>query len=282
MKRLLVLILLFIPSFVYAKDITIYERTYEDLRIDSSYDLDTLDYPTVMNTPSVDETQKVYDFANILSDSEEDNLYGFITSYIEAYKSDYVIVTINKNDKCDYSTDNCSLKYATNFYKYNYFQKEGVLVLIDLEDKNNFLYIYTSGNVSNIFNEKSINSIKEYSYKYFNENDYYDGLKDIIYTMSSYYKRDLSYYNDTKVTTVKDSNKYLLSFVISFFVTLLFGLVLTTIHYSKTKQNEYITDNNYYLKSNGINKVNDILVSENEVISDSDLFDNYNINGDRL
>lgn len=281
MKKIIIFILLIIPSFVYAKDITIYERTYDDLRIDSSYDLDSVDYQKIMNTPSVDETQKVYDFADILTDSEEDNLVSFINPYIEAYKSDYVIVTINSNTKCNYETsNNCSLEYADNFYKYNFFNKDGVLVLIDLKNKNDCLNIYTNGNTSSIFNEKTINSIIEYSYNYFNENDYFEGLKDIIYTMSSYYKKDLSYYSETKVTTNKDKNKYFVCFIISFFISLISGLIFITVHYSRSVKDELIDENDYYTKSNGINRVNDILVNEHEIITDIDPFDDYDIKGD--
>lgn len=283
MKKLLLLLILFIPSFVLAKEITYCERTYEDLKIDKFIDINSVNTEDVMNTPCVDVQHKVYDFADILTDSEEESLYSSINSYIEAYKGDLVVVTIEENNNCIYEESNsCAYSYANNFYKYNDFKKDGVLILIDLRTKNDMLSIYSFGNSSSIFDLKAINSIKSYSYKYFNSNEYYEGFKDIIYTMSSYYTKDLSFYNEPKVTTVKESNKYFIFFIISFLITFVSGIIFMSFNYNKSKSKKIISKDSIYVKNNGINKVNDILVSENEIITNLDQFDDYNIKGDIL
>ena len=283
MKKVLLFLFLFIPSFVLAKEITYCERTFDDLKIDESIDINTVNTYDVMITPCVDESVKVYDFANILSDSEEESLYTSIASFIEAYKSDYVIVTIEENNYCVYEEgNNCTLSYADNFYKYNKFNKDGILLLVDLKNKNDILQIYTYGNTSSIFDLKAINSIKSYSYKYFNTNDYNEGFKDIIYTMSSYYNKDLTFYNEPKVTTVKETNKYFIFFVISFLISFVSGIIFMSFNYNKSKSKKILSKDNIYVKNNGINKVNDLLVSENEIITKLDQFDDYNIEGDIL
>ena len=283
MKKLLLFLILFIPSFVLAKEITYCERTFEDLKIDKSIDINSVNTEDVMNTPCVDVQNKIYDFADILTDSEEESLYSSINSYIEAYKGDLVVVTIEENNNCIYEESNsCTSTYANNFYKYNDFKKDGVLILIDLRIKNDMLSIYSFGNSSSIFDLKAINSIKSYSYKYFNSNEYYEGFKDIIYTMSSYYTKDLSFYNVPKVTTVKESNKYFIFFIISFLISFVSGIIFMSFNYNKSKSEKIISKDSIYVKNNGINKVNDILVSENEIITNLDQFDDYNIEGDIL
>lgn len=283
MKKILLGLILLIPSFVLAKEITYCERTYENLNIDASIDINSINTEEVMNTPCVDESIKIYDFADILSDSEEEILYSNVHSYIEAYKGDLIIITIEENNTCLYEEgNNCTNIYANNFYKYNKFNKDGVVLLVDLKNKNNILNIYTYGNTTSIFNLKSINSIKSYSYKYFNSNEYFNGFKDIIYTMSSYYNKDLSFYNETKVTTVKETNKYFIFFIISFLISFVSGIIFMSLNYNKCKTRKNIISDKIYIKNNGINKVNDVLISENEIISDLDKFDDYNINGDIL
>ncbi len=283
MKKILLFLILLIPSFVVAKEITYCERTYEDLHIDESIDINTIDTSDVMNTPCVDETIKVYDFADILSDSEEETLYSSVNSYIEAYKSDYVIVTIEENNYCVYEeNNNCTYLYANNFYNYNSFKKDGVLLLIDLKNKNDILQIFTFGNSSSIFDLKSVNDIKSYSYKYFNSNEYFEGFKDIIYTMSGYYNKDLTFYNEPKVTTVKETNKYFIFFIISFLIAFVSGIIFMSFNYNKSKSKNAISRYDIYVKNNGINKVNDLLVSENEIITKLNQFDDYNFKGDIL
>ena len=283
MKKVILFLILLIPSFISAKEIVYCERTYDDLKINESIDINTINIEDVMNTPCVKDENRIYDFGDILTDSEEETLEGLVKSYIEAYTSDYVILTIEKNPECNYDLEtNCSSKYAENFYNYNNFKKNGILVLIDLQNKTNLVSIYTFGNVTSIFTKSTINSILDYSYKYFNNNEYLNGFKDIIYNMSSYYKKDLSFYNETKVTTVKTENKYFIYSILIFLISFSISLIFMTFNYNKSKIKKDETKENTFVKNNGINKVNDLLVSENEIISDLSYLDDYNFKGDIL
>ena len=263
MKKVILFLILLIPSFISAKEINYCERTYDDLKINESIDINTINIEDVMNTPCVNDENRVYDFSDILTDSEEETLEGLVKSYIEAYTSDYVILTIEKNPECNYDLEtNCSL--------------------IDLQNKNNLVSIYTFGNVTSIFTKSTINSILDYSYKYFNNNEYLNGLKDIIYNMSSYYKKDLSFYNETKVTTVKTENKYFIYSILIFLISFSISLIFIIFNYNKSKIKKDETKENTFVKNNGVNKVNDLLVSENEIISDLSYLDDYNFKGDIL
>ena len=53
-----------------------------------------------ITTPDKDaEYEKVYDFADLFTDKEEQELYSQITKYISSYKMDLAVVTINENNK---------------------------------------------------------------------------------------------------------------------------------------------------------------------------------------
>ena len=64
----------------------------------------------ILNTPSVDETKKVYDFADLIDNNGEAYLYNKVIKFINAYNVDLVLVTIDDN----WTT---ARKYADNFYR---------------------------------------------------------------------------------------------------------------------------------------------------------------------
>lgn len=128
------------------------------------------------SVPSVDETQKIYDYANLISTEEEKNLYNDIQKFIEKYNMDMVIVTINENPK--YS----SMEYADDFYDYNNFgigtNKSGILFLIDMKYRK--MWISTTGNAIKIYNDKRIDSILDYTYDKISNQDYYGCAEQFI------------------------------------------------------------------------------------------------------
>nr|MCR5483411.1 hypothetical protein [Bacilli bacterium] len=68
----------------------------------------------------------------------------------------------------------------------------------------------------------------------------------------------------------------------SFLISFVSGIIFMSFNYNKSKSKKIISKDSIYVKNNGINKVNDILVSENEIITNLDQFDDYNIEGDFL
>ena len=70
MKRFkyLIAILLFSFSLVVNAEVVTYERTKENYRVPSDIEVNSTNEWNVLNTPSVDQDVKVYDFANLLSD----------------------------------------------------------------------------------------------------------------------------------------------------------------------------------------------------------------------
>lgn len=103
-------------------------------------------------TPKVDETEKVYDFAELFTDEEEENLYKKICKYINKYDMDMAIVTIAENNKM------FAANYADDFWDYNDFgvgeDKDGILFLIDMDTRE--AYISTTGKAIGVYKDSYI------------------------------------------------------------------------------------------------------------------------------
>lgn len=110
---------------------------------------------TAQKTPYVDEQEKIYDFANLFTESEEKKLYEHAQQFIEETELDIVIVTIDENNK------STAMAYADDFYDYNNFgignENSGILFLIDMDNRK--MWISTTGNAISIYTNSRINSI---------------------------------------------------------------------------------------------------------------------------
>ena len=93
--------------------------------------------PVVVNaenlTDTVDKSKKIYDFADLLTDEEEKNIYELESKYIKENNLDLVVVTLNNNPYLEDST----ASYAKDFYTYNDFDDNGIILLIDKSNDTN-------------------------------------------------------------------------------------------------------------------------------------------------
>ena len=132
-----------------------------------------------MQTPSVLETEKIYDFADLLTEEQELELFTAVQDYINTYDLDLALVTTNNN----YSTAEV---YADDFYDYNNFgigdKRNGLLVLIDMQNRK--FHISTTGEAILMFNQNRIDAILDDMTPYMVSGDYYNAfytsVQDII------------------------------------------------------------------------------------------------------
>ena len=140
MKRsILKLTFIFILTLIFSFTVKVFAstntfpRTEENLGIRDSINVTDTVKRAALSTPKVDEKEKVYDFANLLTDEEEKKLYNSINEYIEKYDMDMAVVTIDKNNKAS------AMDYADDFYDYNNFgigsTHDGLLFLIDMDTR---------------------------------------------------------------------------------------------------------------------------------------------------
>jgi len=140
--------------------------------------------PTIIYAEtSVDSSKKVYDYADLLTDEEEHNLYAKITSAIEKTNLDIIFITINENNKAS------SQDYADDFFDYNDFginsSRDGILFLIDMDTRN--LTLSTTGTAQILFDDVRIETMLDSAYNYASEERYNDAANHFVKDVENYF-----------------------------------------------------------------------------------------------
>lgn len=181
-KFIIFLILIMTFSNVSAST-KVYERTEDNLRIHESISVNGKNLDKILKTPSIDEKEKVYDFADLFIDSEEVEIYNKIKNYIDLTNYDLAVVSINENNKAD------EVKYADDFYDYNYFGFDdsfsGTLILIDMDNRE--IYLSTTGYAIKMYSDTRIDRIIDNGYDYLVDGKYAKCILSMIDKMSDYY-----------------------------------------------------------------------------------------------
>lgn len=133
-------------------------------------------------TPQVDANKKVYDFADKLTDEEEERLHTMAIDYNEKYKMEMVLVIIDENP---YGiADEYTRLYSQDFYDFNDFGKDGMIILIDLA--NRYPYITTTGQAVLYYDDERINVMHDEAYGYLATDNYYEAFSTYI-NKAAYY-----------------------------------------------------------------------------------------------
>lgn len=204
MKKLKVLLLLFIP-FILMTNVS------------------------ASTVPLVDSSEKVYDFADLFNESEEISIYNSIMTYINKTSYDLVVVTIDDNPKNGYS--NPSMVYADDFYDYNNFKMDGLLLLIDMDNRE--YYISTSGEGILMYDDDRIDKILDTMEGSMKSGNYYNAIRVGINKIDTYYDSGIPYSNrNCEITSNGDyvcekSMPYLLIAVISGIITAIVTFCIT-------------------------------------------------------
>ena len=184
------------------------------------------------NTEKVDNTKKVYDYANLLDSSQETLLYDEVKKYIDQFNMDMVIVTISSNNKSS------SMAYADDFYDYNNFgydaEKSGILFLIDMDNRN--MWISTTGKAINIYTDSIIDDILDSAYTYISDGNYYKCAQAFIDSSKSYALKNQKKYEEKH--TIPGISKISAEFAVA--VTIIYICVGVYTHKKPKKQKEAI------------------------------------------
>ena len=132
----------------------------------------------IMSTPAINVEEKIYDFAEVLTQDEEDKLYKHVNNFVDGSIIDYTIVTIKKNNKASAS------KYAKDFYDYNDFKSDGILLLIDMDNKS--IYMLTSGRAYDLFPNSRMEPILKNVFSKIKEKNYYDACMSFTTSISQF------------------------------------------------------------------------------------------------
>lgn len=104
-----------------------------------------------------DTSLKVYDYAQVLTPSEEASLKEKIDSYISNHNMDMALVTVKYHDKSN------TMNYADDFYDYNGFgignTYDGVIFVIDFSFGYTDIWMSTTGKAISYYTDARIDSI---------------------------------------------------------------------------------------------------------------------------
>ena len=183
-KKLLLIFIVFISLLcinVNASTNT-YDRTEENLLVPDYVEVTERNKSNILLTPAVNAEEKIYDFADIYSSSDEDYLYTQVSNFIKETNLDLAIVTISYNNKHN------TAMYADDFYDYNSFgldeNRSGLLLLVDMDSRR--LYLSTTGDAINIYTDDRVNNIMSNIFTYFSNKDYYTATEIFINYAKSY------------------------------------------------------------------------------------------------
>lgn len=132
--------------------------------------------PVLANDYIVDDTsQKVYDYAAILTEEQRDSLESYAGELSEKYDADFVIVTINENNRSS------SQDFADRFFDDNYFgQKDGkkeygkgdgMVFLIDMDYRQ--FSLSTAGLVHKAMGDDEVDDLLDHAAVKMRTEDYY-------------------------------------------------------------------------------------------------------------
>lgn len=194
-KYFLLIVVLFITFIIPVSASTnTFTRTEDDLLVSSDVIVNSQNLDNILNTPAVDASEKVYDFADLLTISEEEQVYNQVQQFINKANLDLAIVTISDNNKFS------AMEYADDFYDYNNFGLEedhsGVLFLIDMDTRE--IYISTTGRALSIYNDFRISRILDAIYQEFSNKNYLNGITKFVTIIESYDTMGLPSNKDSK------------------------------------------------------------------------------------
>ncbi len=257
-KYLLIIIslLAFVGTPVFAEVKTYDRKDYDNWGVKKDIQITDYNIDNVYETALVDASEKIYDFADILTDDEELRLREFANEFINKSKMDVVILTINKAYNNDYELENI----AADFYDYNDFglnfkNYSGILLLRNAYSLDPYYNMYTFGDAQVYYDYSRMDYILDYIGDDIGERNYHDAFHDFISELDFYYENGKSdvykdYYVDSKGILHKRFIPPIIpAFLVSLFVTL---IVITTL----VRRNKLVskpTRADEYLDVNSIN-----------------------------
>ena len=184
--------------------------------------------PARQNTSAPKE--RVYDYADVMTDAEEQRLREYIAQKEPLIQADIVLVTIKEDvESGAYGWESAMMNYADDFYDqklygYDAVHGNGVLLLDNWYDGQAGSWLSTCGNVYYRFGDYEINRVLDAVYYGLDDGAYeaYKDYVDIVYYLMS---------EDSQMERVSLSPGMVLG--LPFIVALIYALI--NLHQSKAK-----------------------------------------------
>lgn len=192
MKKILLILITFFACISVNASVDVKIRPSDNYGLDKVIDISEDD---IVNTPFVDPSEKVYDFASKLTDLEKITLRNKADKFIKETDIDLVLVTIDKEiDKEEVK------EFAHNFYDYNNFglntdNYDGIEIIINVNINKPFLYIVSFGDT----NFDPLQSILDTVYDDFKNGKYNTGFNNFIDSCTKNYIEEVEKNDSTIV-----------------------------------------------------------------------------------
>lgn len=264
--KLLILIVLFTALPVSAEVRTCDRADMENYGVNKKWQVTNNNLKNILNTPCVDAKDKIYDFADILTDKEEDELKTKINEFISKYNTELVIVT----KSLPYIDDDQNEDFAADFYDYNdfgidYSLYDGILLFRNTYTSNPYYDMYTFGDTQLYFNKNRYDIILDGIYPDLKGHNYLEGFTNFIEYVdmymesgkpneaNGYYIDEDGYAQEKKYGIVTTDSTVMLPYLPIGFGCGILTLIVMLIMGSKNKMVRKAYDANYYLVKNSIN-----------------------------
>lgn len=224
--------------------------------VNKKFEVNSSNKNIILNTPYVDASLKVYDFASILTEDEEKEIYNYSMEFKKKTGMELIYLTIDM----EYTNDSKNEDFAANFYDYNDFgidleHYDGILLLRNNYALDKYYDMYTFGSAQLYFNQSRYDDILDSIYYDLTNDNYLEGFRYFKDKCLNYYnvgkpsKYKNSYIDEMGMIRNRFSVPYLLASIISFIVT----LFVVIINVRKNKMIKKATEATVYVDKKSIN-----------------------------
>lgn len=251
----LFMILFFLFSInVDASTITYTREKDNNYGVNKKWKINDGNINNVMQTPLVDASEKIYDYANILTDEEEEQIYKSIMDFRKKYNTEVIILTVRES----YYRDSKNEELASDFYDYNDFgldftRYDGILIYRNAYEADPYYDIYTFGDAQLYFDSYRYNQVLDYVYNDLHSGEYYRGFSTFLEYFNDYYENGVvmnNYYvDDMGYLQKKFVPPFIPAIIFSGIVTAIVVLVLVR----KNKMIVHATNADIYLDMSSVN-----------------------------
>ena len=206
----------------------------------------------VVETEGVSTENKVYDYADLLTEEEEADLQAKAETICSEWGMDLVFLTT-------YDTNGWSAQtYGAEFYRQNGFgvgsDYSGMIFIVDMGVRD--AQMVTCGKAIDIFTDYYIEVIWEEMVDDLSDGYYYDAMYTLCFNVDYYNYEYQQYLADPDgYTSAYEKAQAQGAFLMRIVIALIFGLIVATtaVAYLKSQMNNVkpFTDGRAYLKDNG-------------------------------
>ncbi len=188
----------------------------------------------VLSLTAFASPDRLVDGADLLTPSEEAELRAMLDEVSEQYQTDVVIVTTNTTD------GKSPMAYADDYYDFNGYASDGVLLLISMEDRD--WWISTTGLAIRAFRDSTIDSIGDLMLNDLSNGWYADAFETFV--------KQCAYYLDGEINGFSFDFGY--NLIVALIIGLVAALIVTLIMRGQLKSVRRQAAASNYVKANSL------------------------------